>query len=176
MNKPKGIIIFGANGSGKTTLGRELARILKYKYMDHEDYAFNDSEIPYTNERPHEECTELLFADIKRSCGFVLSAVTGDFGGEVLQHYNLAVFISAPLEVCVERIRQREYDKFGDRVCEGGDMYEQHLKFVDFVTTRSLKHLKEWEETLMCPIINVDGTKDYKRTAADIAVYFTEKL
>jgi len=31
MNKPHGIIVFGANGSGKTTLGRELARILNFK-------------------------------------------------------------------------------------------------------------------------------------------------
>jgi ABC-type cobalamin/Fe3+-siderophores transport system ATPase subunit len=38
MNKPQGIIVFGANGSGKTTLGRELARVLGFKRMDAEDY------------------------------------------------------------------------------------------------------------------------------------------
>lgn len=36
MDKPQGIIVFGANGAGKTTLGRELARILNFKHMDHE--------------------------------------------------------------------------------------------------------------------------------------------
>jgi len=30
---PNGIVVFGANGCGKTTLGRELARILKIKWI-----------------------------------------------------------------------------------------------------------------------------------------------
>ena len=47
MDKPRGIIVFGANGSGKTTLGRELARILTFKHMDREEYYFEKSEIPY---------------------------------------------------------------------------------------------------------------------------------
>jgi len=37
-----GILLFGANGSGKTTLGRELARILNFKHIDHENYAFEE--------------------------------------------------------------------------------------------------------------------------------------
>lgn len=66
MNKPHGIIVFGANGSGKSTLGRELANILNFKYMDIEDYYFEKSKIPYTIERSHEECLNLMLADIKR--------------------------------------------------------------------------------------------------------------
>lgn len=42
MNKPHGIIVFGANGSGKTTLGCELAHLLNFKHMDHEDYHFKN--------------------------------------------------------------------------------------------------------------------------------------
>lgn len=57
MSKPHGIIIFGANGSGKTTLGSELARILNFKHMAHEAYAFAESETPYTNKRFHDTYT-----------------------------------------------------------------------------------------------------------------------
>jgi shikimate kinase len=74
MNKPHGIIVFGANGSGKSTLGRELARILNFKYMDIEDYHFKKSETPYTVERLHEDCLNLMLADIEKYNSFVLSA------------------------------------------------------------------------------------------------------
>ena len=93
MNAPHGIIVFGANGSGKTTIGRELAHILKFKHMDHEAYAFRESEIPYTDPRSNEECIELMFADIEKHRQFVLSAVTGDFGEIIPQFYRLAVYI-----------------------------------------------------------------------------------
>lgn len=111
MSKPQGIIVFGANGSGKSTLGRELANILNFKHMDIEDYHFEKSEIPYTVERSHEDCLNLMLADIKKHHSFVISAVTGDFGDTIPQLYELAVFILAPIELRIKRIEQREYEK-----------------------------------------------------------------
>ncbi|MEA5025566.1 hypothetical protein SDC9_22154 [bioreactor metagenome] len=155
----RGIIVFGANGSGKSTLGRELARILNFKYMDIEDYHFIKSEIPYTVERTREDRLNLMLADIEKSGSFVVSAVVGDFGEAISSRYNFAVCISAPLETRVERIKQRAYEQHGERICEGGDMYEQHLKFVDFVASRPLSRIEQWAKTLLCPVIHIDGTK-----------------
>lgn len=175
MNIPHGIIIFGANGSGKSTLGRELARVLNFKYMDIEDYHFGKSAIPYTVERSREDCLNLMLADIEKYNSFVLSAVTGDFGEEISSMYDLAVFMVSPIETRMERIRQREYKKHGYRIRKGGDMYEQHLKFVDFARSRHLSNIDKWAQTLNCPIIFVDGTKDYRQIAADIANQFYKK-
>lgn len=160
---PRGIIIFGANGSGKSTLGRELARVLNYKYMDIEDYHFIKSEIPYTVERSREDCLNLMLTDIERHRSFVISAVIGDFGEEISSMYDFAVFMSAPLETRIERIKQRACKQYGERIREGGDMYEQQLKFVDFVASRSLSRIEKWAETLVCPIIYVDGTKSISK-------------
>jgi len=176
MNTPHGIIVFGANGSGKSTLGRELANILNFKHMDIEDYHFKKSEIPYTVERSHEDCLNLMLADIKKHRSFVISAVTGDFGNSILQLYELAVFISAPIELRIKRIEQREYEKHGERIRKGGDMYEQHLKFVDFVASRSLSEIEQWGETLECPVIRIDGAEDWRTDAAYIAECFNEKI
>ncbi len=129
MVKPHGIIIFGANGSGKTTLGRELARILEFKHIDHEDYAFYESDIPYTNPRTEDECIELMLADIEKYGSFVLSAVTGDFGDIISQCYELAIYLNAPHDLRMERIKQREIDRFSDRVLEGGDMLRDNKNF-----------------------------------------------
>lgn len=73
--------------------------------------------------------------------------------------YDLAIFMSAPLETRINRIKERASEQYGDRVREGGDMYEQQLKFVDFVATRPLSKIEQWTETLACPVIHVDGTK-----------------
>lgn len=177
MNESRGfgIIVFGANGSGKTTLGRELSRILGFKHIDHEAYAFNESEIPYTNPRSNDECIKLMLADIEKYQSFVLSAVTGDFDDIIPQFYKLAVFIKVPLEIRIERIKQREIIKFGDRVLEGGDMYEQRLKFLDFVASRSLSRIDEWAKTLNCPVIEVDGTKDLHINAINIVKKYIER-
>ncbi|MGI5898975.1 MAG: AAA family ATPase [Christensenellales bacterium] len=175
MSKPRGIIVFGANGSGKTTLGRELARILGYKHMDIEDYAFRESEIPYTDQRSKEECMALMLADFKKHRSFIISAVTGDFGDEIQQLYELAVFISAPVGIRIERIKQREYKRHAQRVLEGGDMYEQNLKFIDFVSSRSLASIERWAEILTCPVIRIDGTVDWRENAADIARYVCDR-
>lgn len=155
----RGIIVFGANGSGKSTLGRELAHVLNFKYMDIEDYHFIKSEIPYTVERSHEDCLNLMLNDIEEHHSFVISSVTGDFCDEISSMYDLAIFMSAPLEVRIERIKQRAFKQYAERVCEGGDMYEQHTKFINFVTSRSLSRIEQWAKTLRCPVIHVDGTK-----------------
>ena len=174
VSKPNGIIVFGANGSGKTTLGRELAHILDFKHMDHEDYAFKESKIPYTVPRTNEECIELMLADIEKYRSFVISAVTGDFGDTIPRFYKLAVYLAAPIEIRMKRIKQREYEKFGERVREGGDMYEQRLKFHDFVASRPLSRIEQWAETLTCPVIHIDGTKDWRVNAAEITEHFKE--
>ena len=176
MIKPQGIIVFGANASGKKTVGCELARILNYKFMDIIDYHFEKSEIPYTVERPREECLNLMLADIEKYRSFVITAVTGNFGDIIPQYYELAVYVSAPLELRLERYNKRAFEQHGERVLKGGDMYEQTQKFYDFIASRSLSGIEQWAETLTCPVIHIDGTEDWRVNAANIAERFYEQI
>jgi hypothetical protein len=54
-------------------------------------------------------------------------------------------------------------------------MYEQHLEFITFARFRNLSNIDKWAETLNCPVICVDGTNDYRQTAANIANQFHKK-
>lgn len=175
MNRPHGILVFGPNGSGKTTLGRELARILQFAHMDIEDYHFLPSEIPYTAVRPREECLRLLLDDIKKRRAFVLSAVTGEFGEEIPRYYELAVFISAPKALRMERIENRAKNQHGARVRHGGDMHEQHTQFTDFAANRDLSKIERYAHTLTCPVIHVDGTVDWRQNAKELAERFYDR-
>ena len=174
MNDPQGIIVFGANGSGKTTLGRELAHRLGFKHMDAEDYHFETSEIPYTVERSRENCLKLMLADIEKHRSFVITAVVGNFGETIPLFYQLAVHITAPLEVRIKRIRRRKYEQHGERVCAGGDMHEQTECFIDFVSSRPLSRIEQWAETITCPVMRVDGVIDWRVNADNAAKFFRE--
>jgi len=142
--------------------------------MDIEDYCFQESEIPYTHPRSRDDCLRLMLADIEEYRSFVISAVTGDFGEEIASMYALAVYLTAPKELRMKRIEQREYDRYGDRVREGGDMYEQQLGFREWAAARPLSKIDEWAEALTCPIVHVDGTKAVAENAAWIAQRFNE--
>lgn len=157
-----GIIICGANGSGKTTLGKALSQALNYKHMDIEDYYFIESPIPYSNPRTRHEVQNLILRDIEKYDNFIISAVNGDLGKEINRLYRCAIYLSAPLELRLNRAKQRAYDKFGNRILVGGDMYEQEQGFFDYVANRSTEKaekVKEWLKTLSCPVIYADGTK-----------------
>lgn len=115
-----GIIIMGLNGSGKSTICHELADLLNYRYMDVEDYYFLDSEIPYSKSRTREEVSQLMLDEIKSYNNYVLSSVGCNWGSEIVFTYRLAVLLYAPLQVRLERIKQREIARYGSRVLEGG--------------------------------------------------------
>ena len=164
-----GIIVFGPNGAGKTTLARELAHALRFKHMDIEDYYFREAKIPYTNPRARDEAVSLMLADIAKHGPFVISAVTGDFGEEITSMYRAAVYLTAPKELRMQRIDQREQARFGDRVRAGGDMYEQQLGFRAWAAARDLSKIDAWAQTLACPVIRADGTRTIAENAAWIA-------
>lgn len=160
-----GIAIVGANGSGKTTLGKHLAALLGYKYMDIEDYYFKDSEVPYANPRTKEEVQELLLAHITKQDHFILSAVNCDFGYDINAMYDFIIYTKVPLEIRLNRVKERSLNKFGSRVLEGGDMYEQEQKFYNFVASRTMDKTDTWLQRIKCPIICVDGTESIVRNA-----------
>jgi len=143
--------------------------------MDIEDYHFRESEIPYSNPRSRNECLELMLDDIKKHHSFVISTVDGNYLGEkILSMCNFAVYITAPIEIRIQRIKQRGYDKFGERVRKGGDMYEQELNFHQFVTSRSARPIEQWKESLTYPVICVNGLEDYKKNAVKVACLYDD--
>lgn len=170
-----GIIILGANGSGKSTLGRELARVLNFTHFDVEDYYFYKTDVPYTAERSHEERNAMLLSDMQKYGSFVLSGDVSGWSKEFLPVFDLAILLKAPKDVRMKRIEEREYARWGDRVLEGGDMYESQQKFRKFAANRDVAELEQRVSAYPCPIIEIDSTEDNHEVAASIAERFYSK-
>lgn len=176
FNMINGIIIVGLNGSGKSTICHELADLLNYRRMDVEDYYFLDSDTPYTKSRTREEVKQLMLDDIKFYHNYVLSSVGCNWGSEIVSTYKLAILLYAPLQVRLERIKQREITRFGNRVLEGGDMYESQRRFHDMVASRSAEDIKQQTSSLACPVLEIKATLPVKEIIGLIYDYYLNIL
>lgn len=153
------ILICGLNGSGKTTLGRELAMVLGYSFLNDEDYWFLESDIPFSKCRSDEDAKAVVMSFLEQNENCVIVASRGSLGAEINSKYNVVVYLSAPLDIRLERIKKRDFDRFSDRVLEGGDMYDGQKKFCEFTITRTTDKIEKWLKSLACNVIYCDGRK-----------------
>lgn len=156
-----GIIICGLNGAGKSTLGKALAEKLNSYFIDSEDLYFpkTDSNYTYASPRTRKEVEELLLQEIKTHENFVFASVKGDYGEAVCPFFQYAILMDVPKDIRMKWVKNRSFQKFGNRMLPGGDLYEQEEEFFRLVESRAEHMVEEWVQPLGCPIIRVDGTK-----------------
>lgn len=156
-----GILVCGLNGSGKSTLGKVLARKLNFHFIDNEELYFpkTDANYTYADPRTHAEVEKILWSEISTYENFVFASVKGDYGENICSLFQYAVLIDVPKDTRMQRIRNRSFQKFGERMLIGGDLYEQEEKFFDFAKSRPENTVEEWVRSVKCPVIRIDGTK-----------------
>ena len=156
-----GIIVCGLNGTGKSTLGKALAEKLHFYFIDNEDLYFPkiDPAYIYASPRTREEVEKLLLNEIEKHENFVFASVKGDYGETIYPFFQYAVLIDVPKDIRMKRVKNRSFQKFGNRMLLGGDLYEQEERFFDSVKSRAENTVEKWIQSLNCPIIRMDGTK-----------------
>lgn len=156
-----GIIVCGLNGAGKSTLGRALAEKLHFHFIDNEDLYFpkTDPENIFSSPRTRSEVENLLFQEIKKHENFVFASVKGDYGERIYPYFQYVVLIDVPKNIRMERVRNRSFQKFGDRMLSGGDLHGQEERFFALVESRAEDMVEKWVKELSCPVIRVDGTR-----------------
>ena len=160
------IHIFGASGSGTSTLGRALAEKTGFRFMDTDDYYWLPAEPMYTLKRPIPERLALMARDLDECSDAVLSGSLAGWGDPLIPRFTLAVRLVTPTPVRMERLKQREYARYGRRILPGGDLYEQSQAFLAWAAqyddglpplrSRALHDL--WQQKLSYPLLTLDGT------------------
>lgn len=168
-----GIIVCGQNGAGKSTLGKALAGRLNYHFIDNEDLYFPkaDPDYIYASPRTREEVKRLLLDELNAHENFVFASVTGDYGKAVYPFFRYAVLLEASKDIRMERVKKRSFQKFGNRMLAGGDLYEQEERFFDFVRSRAEDTAEKWAQSLNCPVIRLDGTRPVEENIDHIAEF-----
>ncbi len=155
------INILGASGSGASTVGRELSAILGVPHFDSDDYYHVRADPPFQIQRsPRQRCA-LLTADVRQSSSWVLSGGVAGWEPYPQLQFTLVVFLWVPTAVRLERLRCREYERFGERIRPGGDMYATHEDFIAWaarydigdVEGKTLKRHEAYLAEQTCPVL-----------------------
>lgn len=164
---PKVIYILGASGSGTSTLGKALRDSFGYTWLDTDDYFWLNTDPPFVSKRPVGDRQHLLQSDMGKSPKCVIAGSLCGWGDMFIWQFDLVVYVDTPAEVRIARIKKREYERFGQRIKKGGDMYDHHREFIEWaktydtagIDTRSRALHEKWLKAIACPVIRVCGTE-----------------
>jgi adenylate kinase family enzyme len=157
--------ILGASGSGTTTLASGISNTLKIESFDADHYFWEQTDPPFTTKRGSEERLALLKKDLDQNSSWVLSGSIVNWADTVKDRFTHVIFIFLPQATRLSRLRERERQRFGTRIDDGGDMYQQHIDFIDWakkydeggLEVRSQTLHEDWLKSLTCPILKISG-------------------
>jgi adenylate kinase family enzyme len=129
------IHILGASGAGTTTLGRALSERLQCPHFDTDDYFWLPTDPPFIAKRETALRQQLLMDDLTIHDAWVLSGSLCGGGDVAIPLFELVVFLWIPQNIRLERLRQREIERYGKRIMAGGGMYEQSQAFLDWAVS-----------------------------------------
>ena len=172
----QGVILCGLNGSGKSTLGRALAQRLGWEFLDIEDCFFpkTDPSYLYANPRSPQEAAALLVERATAAENFVLASVKGHYPG-LAPLLTGAVWLRVDKATRARRVRQRSYEKYGERMGPGGDLFQQEEAFFAFTAQREDSEVEAWLATLRCPVVEVDGTLPIQENVERLSCRFSHQ-
>ncbi|MCL2697837.1 MAG: AAA family ATPase [Oscillospiraceae bacterium] len=150
------IHLFGASGSGTTTIAKGICQRIRYKHFDTDNYFWLPANEPFTLQRPQEERKQLMENDLSNCDRWVLSGSLAGWGDIFIPLFDLTVFVYVPHEIRMERLKKREYERYGDRIMPGGNKYESSIEFLDWAasydtetrTGRNLSNHKKWFDNI----------------------------
>jgi adenylate kinase family enzyme len=159
------IHIMGASCAGSTTLGKALAQHLGYTYLDTDEYFWQPSDIPFTVKREAGERIAMLKSDFSAKADVIVGGSLVSWGDEWLSVFDLVVFLYIPNKVRMQRLHQREIERYGDKILTDPFRIEQYKRFKDWAkgyddnTTngRNLKVHRLWMDKTNCPILKIEG-------------------
>ena len=163
VHMKKRIHIFGASGSGTSTIAKAVCGKLGYKHFDTDSYYWYKTEQPFTEARPIEERLQLMSADLESSEKWVLSGSLDGWGDPLLPLFELVVFVYVPQDIRVERLKKREYERYGDEILDGGSRHEATKEFIEWaagydsglLAGRNLPRHEKWLAKLEVEVIRI---------------------
>ncbi|MNB76872.1 hypothetical protein D3C75_235450 [compost metagenome] len=156
------IHIMGASGAGTSTLGQALASRLPHRHLDSDDYFW---EHKYTKQRDITERLSSIKYDLDQPEPWILSGAVCGWGDGLRPYFDLVIFLWIPPELRLERLRAREYERYGTESLPGGSRYEDVQTFLEWASlydtagpeVRSRKLHESWMLELDCPVLRLEG-------------------
>lgn len=164
------IHILGASGSGTTTLARQLAKELGYKHLDTDAFYWEKTEPPFTTKNAPEIRIQKIREAMEGQNGWILSGSLCGWGDVFMEMFDCVIFLHLPHEIRMERLRLREYERYGDCIYEDGqqkDIYDAFMAWAATydtagMETRSLVLHEDWMNRLTCDTLRLEGEMTFE--------------
>lgn len=175
------IHITGASCTGTTTLGGALAAALGLTHLDTDDFYWRPTDPPFTEKRPSAERLARMQGAVGTG-GWVISGSMDGWGDPLLADADLIVFLTAPTEVRLARLKARESHRFGARIGPGGDMEGIHASFLvwasqyddtGFAGRSRLRH-EAWLKDQDVPVLRLDADNSVRTLASRVLARLAE--
>ncbi|WP_312298125.1 AAA family ATPase [Chryseobacterium sp.] len=160
------IHIFGASGSGVTTLGKALSEQLNIEYFDSDDFFWLKTEIPFT-EKQNPEIRNTTVSDILHTTdNWIFGGSMIHWGENIFPPFDLVIFIYLPPEIRMERLRKREFERYGEEIItnpQRAGKFEEFLEWAkDYdhntgIANRTLNAHREWLSGIDVPLLEISG-------------------
>ncbi|MBM7602723.1 adenylate kinase family enzyme [Metabacillus crassostreae] len=125
------IHIMGASGAGTSTLGSSLSKVLPHTHLDTDDFFWTTK---FTKQREVHKRRRLLEKDLSHNENFILSGAVCGLGDHFKNYFDLVIFLWLPQNIRLERLQQREFQRYGNEILAGGSKYEQSKRFLEWAS------------------------------------------
>ena len=159
------IHIMGASCAGSTTLGNTLAQHLKYPYFDTDYFFWEQTEIPFTIQRDRDQRIQTLKELLVSHQNHIVGGSLVNWGDEWLTAFNLVVFLHVPPQIRLQRLKEREFERYGDVIHTDPNRIAAYQKFIDWaaaydtnaISGRTLQVHEDWLSKVTCPVLQIRG-------------------
>ncbi|WP_073078370.1 P-loop NTPase family protein [Chitinophaga jiangningensis] len=157
--------IFGAAGTGVTTLGKAMANYLDVPYFDSDLYFWEATVLPYSERRAPAERNAMISRELAAVPSWVLGGSVINWGDDIFPPFDLIVFLWLPAEVRMQRVKQREYERYGALLDTDAAMQEKFQTFLAWAAGydnntgigRTLEAHEAWMARQTTPVLQLRG-------------------
>lgn len=159
------IHILGASGSGTTTLGQHLYQRTGIPHFDSDYYFWLPTNPPFIEKRDPAERLAMLNKDLAGLDSYILTGSVVGWGEAMKAKFDLVIFLYVPPQIRLERLKQREFERYGEVIYSDPKRNKQYLDFMEWAggydredfTGRSKTGQERWLEGMACSVLRIEG-------------------
>jgi len=150
------VLITGAAGAGTSTVGHLLAKTQGAFFLEADGIYWSPSTPPFQQKRSTKERRELMLAALDKHAQLVVAGSIMQWGEQIENAFDWIVFLYAPVELRLARIKARDTRLFGvvnPQFLTWAEQYE-----TGSLSGRSLAKHTQWLDQRTCPILRLAAT------------------
>ncbi len=143
-----------------------MATELSIPHFDCDDYYHAPTDPPFQVQHTAQQRFDAISADLSPMESWILSGGVAGWKPYPELDFTLIAFVTVHTPIRIERLRVREFERFGERIRKGGDMHDAHEEFIEWASRydegdiegKTLARHEAYLANQTCQVVWIDGT------------------